>query len=231
MIDSILSKTSANVVVGFLTLNDMINLQHQLVIRGNNVRHITWLLAYPYDLETDRFIIGGSSDIRSFKGSLAIKPEETVPEDFKQQFKSLTSDNNERNPWFKEMAYPNDCNQGIDSCIDTHGQLVPGIIDAVKVIANGIDKLMKRKCPQTPSGMCAEFLSASPDEFREAVRDYTFTRADNTFFAIRDDLAILPTFEVWNYKDVNGEFKYDKVCIFISRFNSIAHRRACSIII
>ncbi|XP_072024743.1 uncharacterized protein [Amphiura filiformis] len=225
VMDSILDKTLDNVVVAFLKMDDITSLQHQLVIRGGDVRHITWVLAYPYDLETNRFIIGGAGgSIRSFKGSLAIKAEETVPDNFKQYVTSLRVNNSTRNPWFKEYidstfncGAPNTCDgsEGVSSdVIDVNGQLVESIIDSVKVVATGIDMLLKTKCPQAVSGMCAEFLSATPEEFRNAVKSYTFTREDGSFFGITDEEnAIMPTFEVWNYQDIanNGNFEYVKV--------------------
>lgn len=230
VLNNLLDATPSDVIVTFLGSNDISALQIQLVIKGNLARHLTWILAYPEDLKTDEFIIGSGSgaggNIRSFRGALAIKARENVPSLFTDYAKALRVGNNQRNAWFQEYIEkkfncdttgrstslpPCDPDASIsETDIEANSALASGIIESVTVMALGMTSMLRQKCPGLTSGMCAEFLQATPEEFQSAVRRVVLTRGDGSMFRFNDDHTVLPAFDVWNYQGMAGFIKVRK---------------------
>ena len=229
VVDSLFDADQSNVVLAFLKDRDVDPLQLQVVFKQlrSGLRHLTWVLAYPYDLSTEQFIVGGAgSTIRSFKGSLAIKPEEVIPDDFQRHMTSSRISNNQRNPWFKEYIENTfncsttgncDGSEGITpEEMNQNGFLIEGVIESVKVIATGIDNLRKQKCGPLSQGLCAEFLGSDPDQVRDAIRDVTFIRKDGSTFKFDNDNAVVPTFEIWNYRFNETDRSFQKVSVSLN---------------
>ncbi|XP_033099524.1 uncharacterized protein LOC117103130 [Anneissia japonica] len=221
VIHRLLTYPTANVIVVFLEA-PQVNQVLEALDRAGLQQQFQIIASDEWGLDTST--VDGIESVT--ENSITISPKSMTIPGFESYFTGLQPEN-AVDPWFTEfwmdrykcqlpgqpILYDESCSgSNALNASDALSSTIASVVDAVYVIANALDSLVRDKCPEE-GNICSDIASVSIDEWLSYVDGTAFesSRGSGVSIDFDDNREVVAVYDVKKYQGLNSDFGYQTI--------------------